>query len=274
MHDLKIPFDNGRNICLVKCLIQHVAVAAPVPAEDQDYALTVSYDTSAILQDYTARHHIAFPLLTDSDSEIIRAYGVLNGKATGFSKGMAVPAYFYIGPDGLIREKYFETDYTDLYTAKQRTVEDLSAVGQTHGRSGGQPAHPIDSPAVGSSGDSRQPFYAYGRGGPAAECACLCSGCEELQTHSTDFESYPRTETGAAPVSEIKGLVPAGHSGVGAGFRWQFRISEDAVVSAGDEFVASLGAGRTVSVHGTLRYQVCDSNKCYLPEKAKVLWEV
>ena len=53
-----------------------------------------------------------------------------------------------------------------------------------------------------------------------------------------------------------------------------FRISEDAVVSAGDEFVASLGAGRTISVHGTLRYQVCDSNKCYLPEKAQVLWEV
>jgi hypothetical protein len=46
------------------------------------------------------------------------------------------------------------------------------------------------------------------------------------------------------------------------------------VVSAGDEFVASLGAGRTLSLHGTLRYQVCDSNKCYLPEKAKVLWDV
>jgi len=57
-------------------------------------------------------------------------------------------------------------------------------------------------------------------------------------------------------------------------FDGTFRISEDGVVSAGDEFVASLGAGRTLSVHGTLRYQVCDSNKCYLPEKAQVLWEV
>ena len=55
-------------------------------------------------------------------------------------------------------------------------------------------------------------------------------------------------------------------------FDGRFRISEDAAISAG-EFVASLGAGRTVSVHGKLSYPVCDTNKCYLPEKAKVLWE-
>jgi hypothetical protein len=30
---------------------------------------------------------------------------------------MAVPGDVCIGPDGLIREKYFETDSTDLYTA-------------------------------------------------------------------------------------------------------------------------------------------------------------
>jgi hypothetical protein len=41
-------------------------------------------------------------------------------------------------------------------------------------------------------------------------------------------------------------------------FDGKFRISEDAVVSAGGEFVASLGTGRTVSVRGTLRYQTSD----------------
>jgi hypothetical protein len=48
-----------------------------------------------------------------------------------------------------------------------------------------------------------------------------------------------------------------------------------ALLLAGDEFVVSLGAGRTVSVQGALRYQACDTQTSgYLPEKAKVLWEV
>jgi peroxiredoxin len=62
----------------------------------------ISYDSEAILQDFTQRHRIDYPLLADPQSEIIRQYGVLNEQATGFTKGMAVPGYFYISPDGLL----------------------------------------------------------------------------------------------------------------------------------------------------------------------------
>ncbi len=77
----------------------------------------ISYDSEAILRNFTLRHKIDYPLIADPKSEIIRSYGVLNAEATGFTKGMAHPGYFYLTPDGAVKEKFFETAYTDRYTA-------------------------------------------------------------------------------------------------------------------------------------------------------------
>jgi alkyl hydroperoxide reductase subunit AhpC len=48
-----------------------------------------------------------YPLIADPKSEIIRSYGVLNTEATGFTKGMARPGYFYVTPNGTVKEKFF-----------------------------------------------------------------------------------------------------------------------------------------------------------------------
>jgi hypothetical protein len=47
---------------------------------------------------------------------------------------MAVPGYFYIGSDGLIWEKYFETDYTDLYTANNILLKIFPQLAEGTGR--------------------------------------------------------------------------------------------------------------------------------------------
>jgi peroxiredoxin len=77
----------------------------------------ISYDSEAILRDFTQGHGIGYPLIADPKSEIIRSYGVLNTAVTGFTKGMAHPGYFYVTPNGTVKEKYFETAYPDRYTA-------------------------------------------------------------------------------------------------------------------------------------------------------------
>ena len=79
----------------------------------------ISYDSSAILMDFANRHQIQFPLLTDADSKVIRSFKVLNADAKGMTKGMAHPGFFYVDENGVIREKYFEAEYTDRFTAKQ-----------------------------------------------------------------------------------------------------------------------------------------------------------
>src|SRR6202007_2488734 len=59
---------------------------------------------------------IEFPLLGDSDSKTIQAYGVLNQEATGMQKGFARPGYFFIDSSGIIREKFFEAKYRERLT--------------------------------------------------------------------------------------------------------------------------------------------------------------
>ena len=76
----------------------------------------ISYDSQAILNDFSVRHKIDFPLLADPDSKIIVSFNVLNAEATGKNKGMAHPGFFYIDSGGVIREKYFERMYTDRFT--------------------------------------------------------------------------------------------------------------------------------------------------------------
>jgi peroxiredoxin len=65
----------------------------------------VSYDSEAILRDFSEWRRIQYPLLDDRDSDIIRSYGVLDAEATGLTKGMARPGYFYVSPAFAVKEK-------------------------------------------------------------------------------------------------------------------------------------------------------------------------
>src|SRR5258707_12218929 len=44
-------------------------------------------------------------------------FNVLNSEAKGMTKGMAHPGFFFIDESGAIREKYFESKYTNRFTA-------------------------------------------------------------------------------------------------------------------------------------------------------------
>jgi peroxiredoxin len=87
-------------------------------------------------RDFTRQHKIEFPLIADPKSELIGSYGVLNAEATGFTKGMARPGYFYVTPDGAMKEKFFETEYTDRDTANSLILKLFPALVQGNGRQG------------------------------------------------------------------------------------------------------------------------------------------
>ena len=76
----------------------------------------ISYDSVEILKYFSDRRKIDFPLLSDPDSKIIRMYQVLNAEAIGPNAGMARPGYFFIDPEGMIREKFFEAKYRERLT--------------------------------------------------------------------------------------------------------------------------------------------------------------
>lgn len=80
---------------------------------------TISYDSQAILKDFSDRQRIAYPLLADPESEIIKSFGVPNAGATGFTRGMSHPGYFFLEHDGTIKKEFFENAYTDGFIANK-----------------------------------------------------------------------------------------------------------------------------------------------------------
>lgn len=66
--------------------------------------LGVSRDDVASHARFAAEHELPFPLLADTDGQVVRAYGV------GESFGMPNRVTFLVGPDGLVRRVYPRVD--------------------------------------------------------------------------------------------------------------------------------------------------------------------
>ena len=75
----------------------------------------ISYDSPAILKDFADRRKITFPLLSDPDSKIIRAFGILNEsvKPGTAQYGIPYPGTYIVDPQGKVVSKYFEDDYRE-----------------------------------------------------------------------------------------------------------------------------------------------------------------
>ena len=51
----------------------------------------ISYDSPAILENFAKRRSITYPLLSDTSSTVIDAFGIRNEEATGMQKGIPYP---------------------------------------------------------------------------------------------------------------------------------------------------------------------------------------
>src|SRR5271169_5605753 len=77
----------------------------------------VSYDSSEVLAEFSQRKSITYPLLSDSSSKLIDAFGIRNVEATGAQAGIPVPGYYLINKQGVIEKRFFEDGYINRLTA-------------------------------------------------------------------------------------------------------------------------------------------------------------
>lgn len=236
----------------------------------------ISYDTPAIMKDFTARHGIQFPLLADPDSQIIRSFNVLNAEATGKNKGMAHPGFFYIDSDGIIREKYFEVNYTDRFTPNnviaklfpELTEEVTANVDAPHLR---LTLEQSDRNVVPGSRvtliaeielPSRVHVYAPGvQGYNPIQLTLKGPGLELAPV------TYP--EPKILYLEAIREQVPV--------FEGKFRITQDATVPfshARDGLRAVFSSEKNISISGELKYQACDNKVCFPPTSVPVMWRL
>jgi len=243
--------------------------------EDRGIKLAaISYDSPEILKDFAERHKIEYPLLADPDSKIIRTFDVLNAEATGMTKGMARPGFFYIDNAGEVREKFFETNYLDRFTPNDvivRMFPELAAEVRQN----------VEAPHLQLSLAQSDRLVAPGnRVSLIAEIQLP----PDVHVYSPEVKGYKPIQLALQPSPEIqpasltypkakvlyleaiKEHVPV--------FEGKFRIIQEITVNRSKDFIASLGSGKTIAVTGELKYQACDQRICYIPASIPVKWEL
>jgi len=235
----------------------------------------ISYDSEAILKSFADRRNIEFPLLSDPDSSVIRAYEVLNSEAVGQNKGMARPGYFFIDTHGVIREKFFEAKYRERLTGNSVLSKLFPELGEEVTKSVEAPHIQLtvgQSDRVGVPGnlvtltaEVRLPpdVHVYAPGTEGYKPIKL------VMDTIPDFEfkpaAYPRPEVLYLPA--VKERVPV--------FAGTFRIRQELKVNATSDFSSSIGPdGKLVAIKGKLEYQACDSKICFLPATVPVEWQL
>jgi len=244
--------------------------------KDQGIGLAgISYDSEAILKEFTERQHISFPLLSDPQSEIIRKYGVLNAEAKGMTQGMAFPGFFYVDSTGKVKEKFFEAAYTDRYTANnviaklfpELTEQATRKVEASHIllslRQSDQVGVPGSHVALIVDAELGPDLHVYAPG--VKGYIPIELRLEASAEVKVDQPAYPQSRT--LFLEAIKERVPV--------FEGKFRITQDVTVSADRSFIRSLEQqGKTVSITGELKYQACDKTTCYMPTSVPVSWDL
>jgi hypothetical protein len=214
-------------------------------------------------------------LLGDPDSQVIRAYGVLNEEATGMQKGFARPGYFFIDPNGIIREKFFEAKYRERLTGNSLVAKLFPELGQ-------EVTDTIEAPHLRLALEQSDPT---GVPGTRITLAAEVRLPPDVHVYAPGTQGYkpiklvidPRPEFELKPtlypaskilyLPAIKEQVPV--------FEGAFRISEDLKVSSGSPLGGAVGKdGLVIPITGKLEYQACDKTTCFPPTSVPVKWQL
>ena len=93
----------------------------------------ISYDSVDVLKGFAEKQNIAFPLLSDPDSQTILAYSLKNKEMVGkkYGKidldGVPYPGTLLVDKDGVIRAKLFVDGYRERHSVEEliRAAEKL-----------------------------------------------------------------------------------------------------------------------------------------------------
>lgn len=236
----------------------------------------ISYDSVAILADFSRRRGITFPLLSDPGSATIRRYGILNTTVPESNQqtyGIPFPGTFMLNSEAVVTSRFFEQAY------QERTT-----VGSIMTRLGNNievRAVTVSSPQVEISSFSTDSVVAPGTlfslvldVRPARGVHVYAPGVSGYKPIALSVQSTPGVLTRPAqyPPSEDYHFKPLNeHVPV---FQRPFRIVQDLVVDASPVSQAALKGMSSLTIKGVLTYQACDDKICFTPQSVPLSWTV
>jgi hypothetical protein len=255
----------------------------------------ISYDSQEILADFAEERGITFPLLSDADSAVIKAYGILNtvaAAAAGPRKddpdliadvhkfvgvsgmfpeavGTPFPGTFMLDANGRVESRFFEEFYRERNTTANVMLQlgiGLSPVNAIEGSSDQLDFTVYPSNNTVSAGSR---FSIAVKVRPKLGMHVYAPGAEKMRYRVIGLNLDPnpsvRYEPVAYPESETYHFEPLDeHVPV---YQQPFTLLQEVLVEASSEAQAELVELDALTLTGTFNYQACDDEICYNPER-------
>jgi hypothetical protein len=235
----------------------------------------ISYDSIGALKNFADRQQITYPLLSDPDSKIIRAFDILNEttKLGTLTYGIPYPGVYIVDAQGKVVSKYFEDDYKDRVSTADILARQFGApVDAARGVS--ETKHLQITTAA--SNDIARPglrialsldielkpgmhVYAPGVQGYIPIDWQLEEGGPAAKRHAF---KYPASEM--LRLEAIGETVPV--------YRGRVRIVREIIFGQEAALKPLVTANGELIVKGSFRYQACDDRKCYVPQDVPLEW--
>ena len=253
----------------------------------------ISYDSEAVLADFSQRRGITFPLLSDDDSSVIEAFGILNTVAaegvgpnrddpdvvadvakyvTVFGAnpmivGTPFPGTFMLDAEGRVSSRFFEEFYRERNTTANVMLKlgaGLSPIAAIEGTTAhltltAYPSNP--NVTVGTR------FSVAVEIEPNPDIHVYAPGAEQMGYRVIALKLNPvqhvRFEPVEFPASEIYHFEPLDERV--PVYQQPFTLLQEAVVSGAPEVEEALAKLDALTISGTLDYQACNDELCFDP---------
>ncbi|MBI4463759.1 MAG: redoxin domain-containing protein [Acidobacteria bacterium] len=213
-------------------------------------------------------------MLSDPQSEIIRAFGILNSSIPEGHPwhGIPYPGIYIVDEKGVVRSKYFQETYQERYSAPSILLREFGSLAGTR-ETVVQTAHlelkyyatrDVVRPSLRLTlvADFQLPakMHVYAPG--VANYIPIQWKLNASPYYVAHAVEYPPSEWLYLPA--IQETVPVYHG--------KFRIAQDITLAGGDVLRPILSGEREVRLSGQFRYQACDDKICYLPQDIPLEW--
>jgi len=237
--------------------------------------VAISYDSVEVLKSFAARRSIAFPMLSDPESKIIRAFGIFNDQSQPGSTqyGIPYPGTYLVDRSGRVTAKYFEDDYTQRYTSADILVSRFGeSAGAAHTTA--QAKHLTVSASASNAAvrsGQRISLVLDIQLGPRLHVYAPGVNSDYIPIDWSMKESPALTvrppQFPAAKMLRLEAIHETAPVFDGA-----FRLVRDVTIARDAALKPLLDAEGKLTVEGALKYQACDDRLCYPPETVPVHW--
>lgn len=229
---------------------------------------TISYDSQQVLRHFADRLNITVPMLSDEDSSIIRAFGILNVNVPeGSSRyGMPFPGTYLVDQTGRVVSKYFEDSHRQRYTADTILVKEYDVGGgqRLEARTDHLSLVAYPSQDVVRRGNRLTLILRVELPEKMHVYAPRVEGYLPV-AFSVQESQYIRSHEAEFPQAEVLHL-PAIRESVSV-YHDQFKVTRDITISPNFR-------GTDLQISALFEYQACDDRICYPPQKVPLTFSI